>query len=880
MPRSSKFGEPDPLGYVDPTKAGENIKALLEGAFDEDDDERVTRLPKRSRRQKTVSSADPSSLIDKLANLAVAGPVKTKNEAPGQNESEEVDDDEDGTVEGLNVTLLPHQVEGVAWMIDKENGKPKKNGVKPKGGILADDMGLGKTVQSIALIMTNPRPSLESQPDDPKDRLPPKEVGKSTLIVAPLALIKQWEAEVKSKVDKAHALRVLVHHGPNRAKSYRELKKFDVVVTTYQILASEHAASSPQPDGLKVGCFGVSWYRVILDEAHSIKNRNAKSTQACCDLDSWFRWCLTGTPMQNNLDELQSLINFLRIKPYDDLKQWRDQITGPMKSGRGNQAMKRVQYFLKAFMKRRTKDILKKEGALNFGKQPKSGGPPAQKMNIVARDIESVICELDTAEREFYDRLAEKANNRLQDMMSGAKQDYIGALVLLLRLRQACNHPALIQSAMANDKDALASAGLGNQSPTKKTSSTQSANDVDSLANMFDDLGMSTKKCDICQLDLDPDQVSNGAIRCAGCTKDLARDRRSRKTRTKEEARPRRQGRGKRVVLDSSEDEDEEEDKGDWLVPEDQRGELSSSKLGTASDEDAEGTGISLTATDSDTDSADESVLGPGRRKQRISSATELDTDSDSSVTSDKAPPISTSTKIRQLIKILRTEAPSHKVIVFSQFTSMLDLIEPHLAANSIRFVRYDGSMRNDAREASLASLRDNATTRVLLCSLKCGALGLNLTAASRVVIVEPFWNPFVEEQAIDRVHRLNQTVDVKVYKLTVAATVEEKIIALQDKKRELANAAIEGGKTMAKLSMKDLLSLFGHTSEMPIDVEKQWGPAKGELLGLPAGTAPQQRPSQVPQRGTIAVSSRVGEGRRHVSGGKARVDDAVYGRR
>ncbi|KAG9575389.1 hypothetical protein KCV04_g24257, partial [Aureobasidium melanogenum] len=222
---------------------------------------------------------------------------------------------------------------------------------------------------SVSLILLNPRPELDAKPppENPKRKMPGKEVGKGTLVVAPLALIRQWESEIKTKVEKSHALRVLVHHGPSRTKFAAELKKYDVVVTTYQILASEFAGSSDHPDGAKVGCYGVHWYRVILDEAHSIKNRNAKSTQATYGLRSWYRWCLTGTPMQNNLDELQSLICFLQIKPYNNLATWKEQITIPMKNGKGNYAIKRIQYFLKGFMKRRTKDILKEDGALSFG---------------------------------------------------------------------------------------------------------------------------------------------------------------------------------------------------------------------------------------------------------------------------------------------------------------------------------------------------------------------------------------------------------------------------------------------------------------------------------------------------------------------------------
>jgi SNF2 family DNA or RNA helicase len=100
------------------------------------------------------------------------------------------------------------------------------------------------------------------------------------------------------------------------------------------------------------------------------------------------------------------------------------------------------------------------------------------------------------------------------------------------------------------------------------------------------------------------------------------------------------------------------------------------------------------------------------------------------------------SAKISELLRLLRAEASQHKFIVFSQFTTMLDLIEPFLRREGFKFSRYDGSMRNEDREESLRQLRKEESCRVLLCSLKCGSLGLNLTAATRVVIVEPFWNP------------------------------------------------------------------------------------------------------------------------------------------
>lgn len=915
---SIAFGAADPYMYVSSGQANENIKNLLEGAFDDEEDQPKTRLRSRAKKaekaEKAKAEKQASSLADKLAALEVKDKEDEKEKEKAEPEADE-EEEEDGTVEGLTVKLLPHQVDGVAWMIDKEIGQRKKSGVLPHGGILADDMGLGKTVQSVTLMLTNPRPGPDAKPEHPKQKMPGKEVGKGTLVVAPLALIKQWEGEIKSKVMSSHALKVLVHHGPSRTKSGAELKKYDVVITTYQILASEHAASNlDRPDGARIGCFGVHWYRMILDEAHTIKNRNAKSTLACCALESWYRWCLTGTPMQNNLDELQSLIKFLRVKPYCNLPEWKSGITQPMKNGRGGVAMRRLQYFLKAFMKRRTKDILKKDGALNFGgKADKAGEPKKGGMQIVKREVFTMECDFDEAEMEFYDRLQARAENRLKDIMEGSgKADYIGALVILLRLRQACNHPHLIEMAMNKDKDAMslgsgATTTSGSQTPAKGAK--VETDDMDDLAALMGGVTVQTKNCDVCQIELSSAESKDGAVRCTECEADLKTLRSKGKPKKKKsanasekkaksiskevkptQARAARPMRNRRVLEDS-----EDEDEGEW-IGEGSEQHIDLGKAGGTDDEDAEGGGDTLGSIDSVTDD-EKSKLSPSPSDSEVNESASSDND-DNEDTKDPSlianlrpshkPSHKPSTKIRHLLRILHTETPAHKTIVFSQFTSMLDLIEPHLHHANIGHVRYDGSMRPDAREAALNSLRTDPKTRVLLCSLKCGSLGLNLTAASRVVIVEPFWNPFVEEQAIDRVHRLNQPVDVKVFRLTVRNTVEEKILALQEKKRQLAAAAIEGGKAVGKLSMQDILQLFrrdaevgGAGDEEDEAFEKRFGGESKLLDGSGNGGGRQEGAgsgsgSQTPPERRGGASA--GGGAR--KGVARRPEHAVYGRR
>jgi SNF2 domain-containing protein/helicase-like protein len=167
-----------------------------------------------------------------------------------------------------------------------------------------------------------------------------------------------------------------------------------------------------------------------------------------------------------------------------------------------------------------------------------------------------------------------------------------------------------------------------------------------------------------------------------------------------------------------------------------------------------------------------------------------------------------TSSKLEALLEALSTAvAEDHKALVFSQWTSLLDLIEPALARAELPFVRLDGSTQNRADVVS--RFQDPAGPPVMLVSLKAGGSGLNLTAADHVFLCDPWWNPAVEAQAADRTHRIGQTRPVFVYRLVAAGTVEERILALQDSKRALMDAALGDGAAAAGLTKEDLLALL-----------------------------------------------------------------------
>jgi superfamily II DNA or RNA helicase len=167
------------------------------------------------------------------------------------------------------------------------------------------------------------------------------------------------------------------------------------------------------------------------------------------------------------------------------------------------------------------------------------------------------------------------------------------------------------------------------------------------------------------------------------------------------------------------------------------------------------------------------------------------------------------SAKLDLLVDRLDTcAAEGHKALVFSQWTSLLDLVEPRLAAAGLGFARLDGATRD--RAAVVASFQAAEGPPVFLISLRAGGTGLNLTAADHVFLLDPWWNPAVEEQAADRAHRIGQDKPVFVHRLVAAGTVEERILELQAKKRALAEAALAGSAAAASLTRDDLLGLLG----------------------------------------------------------------------
>ena len=157
--------------------------------------------------------------------------------------------------------------------------------------------------------------------------------------------------------------------------------------------------------------------------------------------------------------------------------------------------------------------------------------------------------------------------------------------------------------------------------------------------------------------------------------------------------------------------------------------------------------------------------------------------------------------------KVLELVSSGHKILVFSQWTQFLDRIEPHFKNSDLDFVRLDGSTRN--RKQIVDEFQSDDGPPIFLSSLKAGGTGLNLTAADHVFLMDPWWNPAVEEQAADRAHRIGQDKPVFVHRIVSKGTVEERILMLQEKKRSLANSVLKETGNISAITKEDLIDLL-----------------------------------------------------------------------
>ncbi|KAJ8908948.1 hypothetical protein NDN08_005648 [Rhodosorus marinus] len=650
------------------------------------------------------------------------------------------------SIPGLNCSLREYQKHGVSWMILREAGlgdtnvdtynplwkevtsletlfyfnpstlsvsltRPKISGESCKGGILADEMGLGKTVQAIGVILANPPPP----PSESEQAAGMKRGG--TLVVCPTTILSQWQEEIATHSD---GLRVAQFYGVKRLSQNAEvltLEESDVVVTTYGILASDST-------GHKF-LTRTKWHRVILDEAHCIKSGKTKTARAAFELEARSYWCLTGTPVQNQPNDLYSLLRFMKSSPWGNQRFWHREVMSKHNSGSPEEIQNArviIRHVLAPLMLRRTKHDRTPDGR--------------RLLELPERITEICSIVQEPAERDFYNALYSRSRTSFDTYVAQGKvlSNMVSVLTLLLRLRQCCDHPFLFLSAPSSDVDMMknlsrfakrfvdssASArgvgGVEDGRPNQVDGSQPSAYKENMVKEFKDGKRMENEECPIC-LDMMEDAV------IATCGHGACRD--------------------------------------------------------------------CLSHCFGSSDTAFCPVCRAPIQQQQVltaprSSRFSIDI-------KEKWQPSSKVSRLLADLKSIRENSSGDKAVVFSQWTSMLDLLEVPLTEEGISFLRLDGAVPPQKRPIILKEFALNSgDSNVLLVSTKAGGVGLNLTMANHVIILDPWWNPAVEEQAIGRVHRIGQDKKVYVKRYIVKDSVEERLLDVQRMKQELVDGVVE----------------------------------------------------------------------------------------
>ncbi|XP_050233728.1 putative SWI/SNF-related matrix-associated actin-dependent regulator of chromatin subfamily A member 3-like 1 [Mercurialis annua] len=657
--------------------------------------------------------------------------------------------------EVIKSELFAHQKEGLWWLMNRENsdelppfweekdGKfvnvltnyQSYNRPEPlRGGILADDMGLGKTLTLLSLIAFDKvssdksidRRNIKQQPcevdeevsltNDNKGKrgrvkketggrkrrktedtcLDSKVQGKSvstidkscsagpTLIVCPPVVFSTWITQLEDHTEPG-SLKVYIYHG-ERTKEADVLRKQDIVLTTYSTLVSE---DSSEDSPVKM----INWWRVILDEAHVIKNAIAQQSRAVTNLKAKRRWVVTGTPIQNGSLDLFSLMAFLRFEPFSIKNYWQSLVQRPLAQG-DKKGLSRLQVLMATISLRRTKD----KGLVG----------------LPSKTVETCYVELSQEECEMYDQMEGEAKGVVQSFINtdSLTRNYSTVLCIILRLRQICNDPALCPS----DLRAL----LPSNSIEDVSNNPELLEKVVALLQDGEDFD-----CPICISPPTDTVITRCAhVFCRPCI-----------LKTLQRVKP--------------------------SCPLCRR---------------------CLTMAD------------------LFSAPPESSSTENTEISGSKS---NASSKVRALLNLLiaaRERNPTAKSVIFSQFQKMLVLLEEPLKAAGFKILRLDGTMSAKKKHQVIkdfGALGPIGPT-VLLASLKASGAGINLTSASTVYLLEPWWNPAVEEQAMDRVHRIGQKEDVTVVRLITRNSIEERILEMQERKKKLAKEAF--GKRGAKV--------------------------------------------------------------------------------
>ncbi|KAJ4351061.1 hypothetical protein N0V95_004165 [Ascochyta clinopodiicola] len=636
--------------------------------------------------------------------------------------------------------------------------------VKPKscrGGILADEMGLGKTLSVLSLVADDASikdgrdfAAMKPQRNADPETIQPIINSRATLLICPLSTMTNWKEQMKDHFPTGSALKWTRYHGSERfAMSHHELADHDIVVTTYHIIAKDLLDR-------KRALPYINWFRIVLDEAHTIRNPTRQS-KVTCALPGQRRWAVTGTPVQNRLEDLGALFNFINLAPFNDSYGFNHYILSPFKVA-DPEVVPKLQLLVSTVTIRRTKEIIKDE--------------------VPKRNDMVVRLKFSAAEQQLHDWFETDTQRKVNAVTAGEKMgghSYARILTAILNLRLICAH----------GRDLLSEEAL-------KTTDGMSFDQPMEIGDEDEDLPSLTRQQAYEMLDL---LCQTSSDTCAYCQKS--------------------------IVLDvDTEDEDEDGEPPNLighmtpcyhivcpkhtkkLTADYNDNKFENGMVRCHFCEDTVKPALFELTRDDYQDFCDE------RDKMR------KDPKLSKKINSYAGPHTKTQALLNDLAEFHQwshnhpDERPI-KSVVFSSWTTHLDLIEIALKNHSHTYVRLDGRLSREARDKSMRVFREDPSIRVMLVSIGAGGLGLNLTTANKVFMMEPQFNPAAEAQAVDRVHRLGQDREVTIKRFIMEKSFEEKMLVLQEKKKALADLTMARERKSkgeaTKQRLEELRSLF-----------------------------------------------------------------------
>lgn len=627
-----------------------------------------------------------------------------------------------------------------------------------KGGILADEMGLGKTILTLALIHSAPYEA-GSRTEGSK-----RYASKSTLIVVPMSLLSQWKNEFKrSNSNKYHTCFVyygdLVQGDLASHLCDREKNIPTVVLTTYGTVQNEWARINKfrNENGRlpSIGLYSVEFFRIVLDEGHIIRNRVTKTAKAVHELELRRRWILSGTPVINRLDDIFSLVKFLRLEPWCNFSYWKAFVTVPFEQKKFGQTLDVVKSILQPIFLRRAKNMKQKDGT------PLISLPEKE---VVIQDV-----ELSKRERYLYDLYKSRACTSFREGLRRGDllKNYTQILTHILRLRQICCHPELVASSTEFE---------GTWEKEFKEFDRGFEKDRFALETemkevmylLYKKIKLADSECSICT----QAPIAMGELIITECGHQFCYH----------------------CLLEHIQFQ-KETNGTEPLCPE-CRHWVSPYRVFKVRGKETSKKEVRFHTKETTPDPCE---LYPFQLYHHN--------------------PDETSSKTQALMRCLR-ELKSinlgQQAVVFSQFSTYLDILENEIRQTGLDdFIvyKFDGRLNLNEREKILkrfaAGSKNGDKLVVLLLSLKAGGVGLNLTCANRVFMMDPWWSPSIEEQAIDRVHRIGQNLNVKVVRFIAANTIENKMLKVQDRKRMMGEAVEVEEEERRKQRIEEILLLL-----------------------------------------------------------------------